>query len=410
MNSCCDTVFFMLEEVRRSSNRGSLFTPFMRNPSISDYVCALGNPVGVFRTLGDVEAERDVYGEIELRAGNSAAVFTYLRDGARRFMKCYVRPNPYLRPIYRYIEQNQPPLLPDVSLLPEELYVHTLSGPEGWRDVVEGAWVEGDTLDVAIVRASRNGDRNAGGDADAHSGYFIALAGRFDELCRELLAQEWAHGDLKPENIVVCPDGTMSLIDCDAMWIPELEGLRAIELGTPAYRHPRRDASHFGKRMDDYPMLLISASLHALAADPSLFARHNTTDNIIFSPQELAEGRSAAFAEVAELFARRGMARELRMLGACCSPFPEVENIDRFFCKIQPGCVDQPLETVVVNGKWGFADTAGSVVVEPFWDEVLDFREGRAAVRLEGWWHMVDAAGNLCETGLSVGGMLKRRK
>jgi DNA-binding helix-hairpin-helix protein with protein kinase domain len=95
------------------------------------------------------------------------------------------------------------------------------------------------------------------------------LARNFDILCGELLAQEWAHGDLKPENIVVASDGGMTPVDCDAMWIPAFAGRRACELGTPPYRHPERDESWFDKRIDDYSIKFISAALHALALDPT---------------------------------------------------------------------------------------------------------------------------------------------
>ncbi len=369
----------------------------MRNPSITDYIRTLENPTGVFRTLGEVEVERDIYGEAALRAGNSAAVFTYMRDGQRRMLKCYTRPNPRLREIYAYIEQNRPALMPDIRLMPGELYVHSLSGEEGWVDVVEGEWIEGETLDAAAARAAKNGDQPG----------LAGLADTFDDLCRTLLAQEWAHGDLKPENIVVRPDGSLALIDCDAVWIPGSAGQQAVELGTPGYQHPARNASHFDKRIDDYPVLLISTSLHALALQPELYVKYNTTDNLILSPGEVVEGRSAALAEMLGLFAQAGMAREYCMAEALASPFPEVENVDRYFARPSSAQAGR-LTSFVENGRWGFAGDDRKTVIAPFWDEVLEFRGNRAAVRLGTWWHFIDSAGNVCETGLS-GDAIKER-
>ena len=378
----------------------------MRTPTITDYIRTLENPHGVFRTLGRVEVERDIYGELQLRAGNSAAVFTYIsennrrRRSDRRMLKCYTRPNPRLREIYAYIERNRPALLPDVRMLQNELYVHSLSGEEGWVDVVEGEWAEGGTLDAAAARASKTDDRpRLRGFADA-----------FDDLCRTLLAQEWAHGDLKPENIVVGPDGSLALIDCDAMWIPEFAGRQAAELGTPGYRHPMRDASHFDKRIDGWPMLLISASLHALALEPELYRKYNTTDNLILSPAEVVGGRSAALAEMLELFARAGMARQYRMAEALVSPFPEVGNAAKYFAPpppaaLPPGCP----ASFVENGSWGFAGDDGTAVIAPFWDEVLEFRGDRAAVRLGPWWHFADGQGRVAGGGLSYEEMCRRR-
>lgn len=371
--------------------------------TISDYVRTLENPFGAFRTLGEPRVDRNIYGEIELRAGNSAAVFTRTDDrGRKRFLKCYVRPNPYLTEIYRYIELNRPPVLAEARLMRGELYTRTLSGNEGWTDIAEGAWLEGETLDIALAAAAKQADTDK----------LAALAGAFDELCRELLAQEWAHGDLKPDNIIAGGDGRMRLVDCDAMWLPDFDGMKAAELGTPGYRHPRRTAGHFGKYIDDYPAMLISASLHALALEPALFARHNTTDNIIFTPSELVGGVSAAFTEAAELFAFNGMARELRMLEACRSPFVETEPAAAFFVVGRGGeavCggtasgggnAGMPV-SFVRGGKWGFADGAGRIVAAPYWDEALDFRNGFSAVRLGRWWHRIDAGGIIVRRGLT---------
>jgi hypothetical protein len=127
-------------------------------PRVTDYVRTVENPHGMFRTLGEVAVERNVYGEVELHSGNNSVIFTYRNGGAKRFLKCYTRRNPYLRAIYRYIEQNSPPLLPRLRLLQDELYVSSLSGEAGWVDIVEGEWLAGDTLDRVIARAAKNGD------------------------------------------------------------------------------------------------------------------------------------------------------------------------------------------------------------------------------------------------------------
>ncbi|MDR0907348.1 MAG: hypothetical protein LBM63_01865 [Rikenellaceae bacterium] len=194
-------------------------------PRVTDYVRTVENPHGVFRSLGVPEVERNVYGEVELHAGNNSVIFTYLSGSQKRFLKCYTRHNPHLHTVYSYIERVRPQLLPRVRLLPAELYVTTLAGEARWVDVVEGEWTEGTTLDRAIARAVKADNRVR----------LSELAQSFDELCRALLAEEWAHGDLKPENIVVGADGTMTLIDCDAVW-----GYRRWrERGLVSSAHPR---------------------------------------------------------------------------------------------------------------------------------------------------------------------------
>ena len=162
-------------------------------PTIADYIAALEAPEGLFRTLfrdGQMpDFQRDIYGELQFRAGNSAAIFRYVD----RFLKLYIRPNPHLRAVYGYVERKRPPILPDVRLLPDELWIDSPTGFRGWVDVVEGAWTPGETLEKAIARASATGSKPLA----------EALRAGFAELVRELAAAEWAHGDLKPENIIV---------------------------------------------------------------------------------------------------------------------------------------------------------------------------------------------------------------
>jgi serine/threonine protein kinase len=417
----------------------------MLRPTINDYIDALENPTGVFRTLGEATVDRDIYDRPALRAGNSAAVFTCGVCGGgggsdclgrsdnpnnpgdtgdtRHFLKCYIRPNPHLRTIYEYIERLSPPLLPTVRLLRDELYVHSLSSEAGWVDVVEGEWIPGETLDREVARAALAGDSVRLG----------RLADAFDGLCRELLAAEWAHGDLKPENIIVRKEGAgeiaeagtdvqeagtdvreesstpsaplslpqLTLIDCDAMWIPALAGCRATELGTPAFRHPARSAEHFDKRIDDYPAVLISVSLHALALAPELYV----PDTLILSTDALPP-----------LFAREGRAREYCMTEALALPHPEDMDAKRFFAArtgatktvnetdvtetdgnaTHGNDTDEKtgragrLEAFVERGKWGLADEAGRVVVEPFWDEAIQTRAGKAKVRLAEKWRVIE--------------------
>jgi hypothetical protein len=256
----------------------------MAHHTIFDYIDALANPLGVFRTLGaapggEPHVERDLYGAPRFRAGNSAAVFTYLdHRGRRRMLKCYIRPNPHLGAVYAYVERHRPPLLPAVRLLPDELFVHSAGGGGEWVDVAEGEWVEGQTLARAAGRAAKSGD----------AGRLAALAEGFDALWRSLAAAEWAHGDLKPDNVVVRPGGDMTLVDCDALWIQSLAGAPAAELGTPPWRHPMRSADRFDKGVDLHPAHLIAACLGALAGDPG--ARHGFTTLEDLASRLLAAG------------------------------------------------------------------------------------------------------------------------
>src|SRR4051812_22317164 len=50
---------------------------------------------------------------------------------------------------------------------------------------------------------------------------------------------------------------------------------------------------------------------------------------------------------------------------------------------------------VLVNGKWGFIDRAGKVVVEPQFDAYSYLEEGLMAVEVRGKWGYANAAGEI---------------
>jgi thiamine kinase-like enzyme len=56
-----------------------------------------------------------------------------------------------------------------------------------------------------MVRAAKAEERNT----------LHHLSAQFEQLASELLQAPWAHGDLKPENIVVSREGELQLIDFD---------------------------------------------------------------------------------------------------------------------------------------------------------------------------------------------------
>lgn len=243
----------------------------MLRPSIAACLESLDLPCSVFRTLGSPSFLRDIYGVPSFIAGNSAVVFRFSAPSGPRFLKCYLRPNPHLRAVYDYVHRLRSPLLPSARFLLREMFVSLPFGSPSWVDVVEGAWTPGDTLTVAVARAVRSRD----------SFRLASLAASFDSMFSALSAAEWAHGDLKPDNIIVRPDGSFSLIDCDAMWIPSLSGFPAAELGTPPYRHPSRTAADFDKTIDDHPAALISRALRLLSARPSLWPAYSSFEDLL---------------------------------------------------------------------------------------------------------------------------------
>ncbi|HJI20115.1 MAG TPA: hypothetical protein OIL94_09320 [Rikenellaceae bacterium] len=159
-------------------------------------------------------------------------------------------------------------------LLRRELFIYTDHERGEWADVVTGPWYEGPTLGDAVIRAAAAGDRER----------LLFLAVAFDRLVLAMLRRDWAHGDLKPENIIVTARG-LRLVDFDASYLPALAGEPSPELGTAAYQHPARTVRDYDRHLDDFPAALLSTALHALALDPGLYGPHTAHRRAALRPE-----------------------------------------------------------------------------------------------------------------------------
>ena len=264
--------------------------------TLRQYLTTLADTHGLTRTLGEIEVCRDGKGRICYSAGNSAVVFRIRCEGRVRSLRCYMHHPRHLAEIY------------GEKLLPQELFIYTSPAGGVWVDVVLSDWIEGVTLHEAVAAAAETGD----------TARLRRFAAAFDRMAAALTADDWAHGDLKPENIVADNRGRLHLIDFDAMFLPAFAGRHSPELGTAAFQHPARTVRDFDASLDDYPAALISTALHALALDPTLYARYSEADGLLFTPQKI--GTDAALCEVLALFERRGLAAQYRIARLLRSP------------------------------------------------------------------------------------------
>ena len=135
-------------------------------------------------------------------------------------------------------------------------------------------WVEGQTLDKYIRE-------------HIDDQYELSLlAYQFSRLAMWLMPQPFAHGDLKPDNILVKEDGTLVLVDYDGMYVPAMKGQRARELGSPDFRHPGRTEEVFDDHIDDFSLASILLSLKAIALQPDLLEEYGASDRLLFSEKD----------------------------------------------------------------------------------------------------------------------------
>ena len=201
-------------------------------------------------------------------------------------VKCFLKEQEGRAESYQLIAQElaytSSSFLTPFRYLDKELFVESQSTNDEEFPVVLMDWVEGETLDRYIQ--SHLADPNA----------LRLLAFQFSRLASWLLSQPFAHGDLKPDNILVRSDGTLTLVDYDGMYVPAMEGTAARELGSPDFRHPLRTAERFNEHIDDFPLAVILLSLKALSLSPSLWNTYGASDRLLFSATDYRDLSSCA--------------------------------------------------------------------------------------------------------------------
>ena len=238
----------------------------------------------------------DAYGSPVMSSGNFAVVFK-MRDsvsGKLYALKCFTKEQPGRRESYRRIADELESagsnyILP-IRYLEKEIFVDSPQCECEEFPVVLMEWVEGETLDRYVAR--NIDDRYA----------LEMLSYRFNRMAAWLLAQPFAHGDLKPDNILVREDGTLVLVDYDGMFVPSMEGEKARDTGSPDHRHPLRTDSDFNEHIDDFAASVIALSLRAIALNPSLRTSSSRKDTLLLSESDFRDpATSTLLAEIQRL-------------------------------------------------------------------------------------------------------------
>lgn len=159
-----------------------------------------------------------------------------------------------------------------VKYLEQELSVNDEAFPVLLMD-----WVDGETMRTYI----------AGHYADSHA--MAMLCYRFCEMAGWLRAQSFAHGDIKPDNIMVRPDGTLTLVDYDGMYVAAMKGRKSPTIGTKDFAHPLRTVDDFDETIDDFALAVIALSLKAISLAPSLYTTYGASDRLLFAASDFLD-------------------------------------------------------------------------------------------------------------------------
>ena len=227
----------------------------MNYPLISEYIEAIKLAEDNFEELTNL---RPVLGEDGLpvmTGGNFAVVFKMKdeRDGKLYAVKCFTKEQEGREEAYKLIAEElegvDSPYIVPIRYLEKELFVDSKQTDETEFPVLLMNWVEGVPLDSYIQKISE----------DSFSVSYILY--KLQDLGHWLLSQYFAHGDLKPDNILVKEDGTLVLVDYDGMYVPAMKGQKARELGSPDFRHPKRTEDDFDEHIDDFSIISLIINL-----------------------------------------------------------------------------------------------------------------------------------------------------
>ena len=252
----------------------------MNYPLISEYIEAIKSAEDNFEELSYLRPVLGDDGLPVMTSGNFAVVFKMKdeRDGKLYAVKCFIKEQEGRSESYKLIADElefvSSNYLTPIKYLERELFVDTEQTDETEFPVLLMDWVEGVPMDKYIQ-----------GNINNHYALEL-LSFRFSNLAKWLLMQPFAHGDLKPDNILVKGDGSIVLVDYDGMYVPAMKGQKARELGSPNYRHPLRTIEDFDCHIDDFPLVTIALSLKVIALKPILFKDYSGENGLLLKESD----------------------------------------------------------------------------------------------------------------------------
>ena len=254
----------------------------MQYPLISDYGAAIRGAKENLDELAYLEPVLDNHGEPYRSNGDFAVVFKMKdpKTGRNYALKCFTDKQEGRGEAYRQITEELASVdstyLTAVKYLEQELSVDSSCNDKAFP-VLLMDWVDGETMGTYV----------AGHNTDSHA--MAMLCYRFCKMAGWLRAQSFAHGDIKPDNIMVRPDGTLTLVDYDGMYVAAMKGRKSPTIGTKDFAHPLRTVDDFDETIDDFALAVIALSLKAISLDPSLYTTYGASDRLLFAASDFLD-------------------------------------------------------------------------------------------------------------------------
>ena len=280
----------------------------MQYPLISEYVRAIQDASSNLDKLAHLVPVQDDYGEPYRSSGAFAVVFKMKDEqtGKCYALKCFTEEQEGRAEAYRQIADElefvDSSYITSVKYLDKEIFVDS-SCEEDEFPVLLMDWIDGETMETYI-------------EENYQDNYTMAmLCYRFCKMAAWLRSQPFAHGDIKPDNIIVRPDGTLTLVDYDGMFVPAMKGQKSPTIGTKDFSHPLRTIDDFDETIDDFALASIALSLKAISLKPSLLDEYGAADRLLFSAADYRDlSKSKVMTALQELMNDEKLTTLLSML------------------------------------------------------------------------------------------------
>lgn len=251
----------------------------MQYPLISEYVRAIQDASNNLDKLAHLVPVQDDHGEPYRSSGAFAVVFKMKDEqtGKCYALKCFTEEQKGRAESYRQIADElefvDSSYITSVKYLDKEIFVDS-SCEEDEFPVLLMDWIDGETMENYIAE-------------NYQDNYAMAmLCYRFCKMAAWLRSQPFAHGDIKPDNIMVRPDGSLTLIDYDGMFVSAMKGQKSPTIGTKDFSHPLRTVDDFDETIDDFALASIALSLKAISMNSKLLDTYGASDRLLFSESD----------------------------------------------------------------------------------------------------------------------------
>ena len=251
----------------------------MQYPLISEYVKAIQDAGDNLEELAHLTPVLDDHGEPYRSSGAFAVVFKMRDKSTEKYyaLKCFTEEQQGRAEAYRQIADEldmvDSPYITSVKYMEKELFVDSQCEEDEFP-VLLMDWVEGETMESYIAANYHN------------QSAMSMLCYRFGKMAAWLRSQSFAHGDIKPDNIIIRPDGSLTLVDYDGMFVSSMKGCKSPTIGTKDFSHPLRTMDDFDETIDDFSLASIALSLKAISMNSTLLDTCGASDRLLFSEND----------------------------------------------------------------------------------------------------------------------------